>query len=175
MINKMQDEATVRGWFTGRLPEQWTAAGAPQVSVDREEVVVVLALAPPSVAEDAADAERAQALAGRIAGFREDTREQRMAVAREAQHRFGRKVAWGVQCGEQRELFTHLAVPVMTRLRQPERHVLDTLVESGVARSRAHALEWSVRLVGEHSEAWLADLRSAMEQVEQVRGRGPGA
>ena len=36
----------------------------------------------------------------------------------------------------------------MTRLRQPERLVLDTLVAAGVARSRSEALAWSVRLVG---------------------------
>jgi hypothetical protein len=32
-----------------------------------------------------------------------------------------------------------------------------------------------VRLVGEHSEDWLAELRSALEQVQQVRERGPAA
>ena len=53
----------------------------------------------------------------------------------------------------------------MTRLRQPERQVLDTLVEAGVARSRADALGWCVRLVAD-ADTWLADLRSAMEKVE---------
>jgi hypothetical protein len=70
-------------------------------------------------------------------------------------------------------LFTHLAVPVMTRLRQPERQVLDTLVDAGVARSRADALAWCVRLVGKHAEEWLTELREAMEKVEQVRAQGP--
>lgn len=167
------DRTTIRGWFTGRLPQEWTATGPPCVEVDREEVTVTLTVEVPPTSEDAGDAERAQAAAGRIAAFREDTRERRMAIAREAEHRFGRKVAWGVAAGGERELFTHLVVPVMTRLRQPERQVLDTLVESGVARSRAHALAWCVRLVGEHSGEWLAELRTAMEQVEQVRGRGP--
>ena len=50
----------------------------------------------------------------------------------------------------------------MTRLRQPERQVLDTLVDAGVARSRSDALAWSVRLVGEHADEWLAKLRDAM-------------
>ena len=84
-------------------------------------------------------------------------------------------MAWGVVCGGQREIFTHLAVPVMTRLRQPERQVLDTLVEAGVARSRAHALAWCVRLVGDNTEAWLTQLREAMAEVEKVRDAGPGA
>ena len=98
-----------------------------------------------------------------------------MAIAREAEHRFGRKVAWGVQSGGEAQLFTHLAVPVMTRLRQPERQVLDTLVESGVARSRAHALAWCVRLVGDNADAWLDELRQAMQKVRDVREQGPSA
>ena len=61
----------------------------------------------------------------------------------------------------------------MTRLRQPERRVLDTLVDAGVARSRSEALAWCVRLVGEHSDDWLARLREAMGTVEQLRRRGP--
>ena len=91
-----------------------------------------------------------------------------MNVAREAEHRFDRKVAWGVTVGERTELFTHLAVPVMTRLRQPERLVLDTLVAANVARSRADALAWCVRLVGRHTDDWLSDLRSS-----DGRGRPP--
>ena len=70
-------------------------------------------------------------------------------------------------------LFTHIAVPVMTRLKQPERQVLDTLVDAGVARSRSDALAWSVRLVGEHAEDWLAKLRSAMSAVDDLRTQGP--
>jgi hypothetical protein len=100
-----------------------------------------------------------------------------MRIADEAEHRYGRKVAWGVEVGPganpERILFTHIAVPVMTRLRQPERQVLDTLVDAGVARSRSEALAWSVRLVGSNAEAWLGELREAMQQVEQVRAQGP--
>ncbi len=122
---------------------------------------------------DASPAERAAAVEGKVKGFREDTRDRRIAIAREAEHRFGRKVAWGVECDDVRVLFTHLSVPVMTRLRQPQRRVLDTLVEAGVARSRSEALAWCVRLVGKHAEEWLTELRSAMEQVDKVRAQGP--
>ena len=62
---------------------------------------------------------------------------------------------------------------LMTRLRQPDRRVLDTLVDAGVARSRADALVWCVRLVGEHTESWLTELREAMTSVDEVRSRGP--
>jgi hypothetical protein len=175
MTKTSNSEAVVAAWFAERLPVEWTATAAPEVTVDREEITVVLALPGLELAADASDAERAEAAAGRIARFRADTRGRRIEIAREAEHRFRRKVAWGVVVGEQRELFTHLAVPVMTRLRQPERQVLDTLVDAGVARSRAHALAWCVRLVGQNTQAWLSDLREAMEHVERVRAQGPGA
>lgn len=171
MITTESENQTASAWFTGRLPAAWTAE-PPQVSVDREEITVVLTLEPVPLGEDASEVERAEAAAGRISGWREETRQERMSIAREAQARFERKVSWGARLGEQTELFTHLAVPVMTRLRQPQRLVLDTLVESGVARSRADALSWCVRLVGEHREDWLGELRSALEQVRAVRERG---
>lgn len=122
---------------------------------------------------DVSDAEAAEARAGRTKAFREETREQRIAIAREAEHRFDRKVAWGVVVGGRSELFTHIAVPVMTRLRQPQRTVLDTLVDAGVARSRSDALAWCVRLVGQHADDWLAELRAAMSHVADVRTKGP--
>jgi len=166
--------SAVRAWFTGRLPQDWTTPGEPEVVVDREEITVLVTLPDPEPG-DRSEAEQAEVVAGRVQRWREDTREQRIGIAREAEHRFGRKVAWGVRVAGRTELFTHLAVPVMTRLRQPERQVLDTLVEAGVARSRAHALAWCVRLVGQNTEEWLGDLRAAMERVEEVRRQGPGA
>ena len=165
----------IDGWIRGRLPDGWFT-GAAEVRVDREEIYVVGTLAAPEGVEGAPDGPEATGAAqGRISRFREDTREERIAIAREAEHRFGRKVAWGATCGPVTEMFTHLAVPVMTRLRQPERIVLDTLVAAGVARSRADALAWCVRLVGQHTEDWLDQLREAMTSVEQLREQGPSA
>jgi hypothetical protein len=172
MTRQNNARSAVAAWFTQRLPEEWTVTPA-RVTVDREEITVILAVSPPDLDDAASEAEQAEAVAGRIARFREDTRERRISIAREAEHRFGRKVAWGLQVGDRTELFTHLAVPVMTRLRQPERQVLDTLVDAGVARSRAHALAWCVRLVGQNAAEWLGDLQSAMEQVARVRDAGP--
>lgn len=158
-------------WFAGRLPDDWFT-GPPEVSVDREEIIVIGEL-PPLEEEFTDDADRAAAVAGRIARFREQTRETRMQIARQAEHRYQRKVAWDVRLGDAREVFTTLSVPVMTRLRQPERKVLDTLVDAGVARSRSEALAWCVRLVGEHAEEWLDELRRAMQAVDDLRARGP--
>ncbi len=150
-------------WFTGRLPEGWFSS--VDVTVDREEITVIGTLA-----GDPAEGAEAE---GRISRFRADTKAERIAIAEEAEARYGRKVAWGATLGETTVLFTHLAVPVMTRLQQPERRVLDTLVDAGVARSRSEALAWSVRLVGEHAEKWLADLREAMTEVDKLRSQGP--
>jgi hypothetical protein len=171
-MTRAELDEELRGWLTGRLPGDWFSS-RPEITVDREEVVVIGPLDAPDVEKGASDAESAAAAAGRIKAFREQTRDARIAIAREAEHRFGRKVAWGAVCGERRELFTTLSVPVMTRLRQPDRQVLDTLVDAGVARSRSDALAWCVRLVGRNADAWLADLRQALQSVQQVRAAGP--
>jgi len=165
-------EATLRGWFAGRLPDGWFT-GPPAVSYDRDEILVVGTLAEPDTGDADADTARA-ARSARIQGFREDTRAARMRIADEAEVRFGRKVAWGARCGDDEELFTTLSVPVMTRLRIDERRVLDTLVDAGVARSRSHALAWCVRLVSDHEGDWITQLREALVHVERVRAEGPG-
>jgi hypothetical protein len=162
----------LRGWFVGRLPSEWFA-GPPEVSHDRDEILIVGTLAEPELPADASPETRSAALQARIQRFREDTRGQRMRVADEAERRFGRKVSWGAACGDQRHLFTTLSIPAMTRLRMPERKVLDTLVDAGVARSRSHALAWCVRLVADRQEDWLSDLREALKKVEEVRQDGP--
>ncbi len=153
-----------QAWFEGRLPSDWFTS--VDVTVDREEITVIGTLAD-ETADEGAAAE------GRISRFRADTRAQRIEIAEEAQERYRRKVSWGAQLGDTKALFTHISVPVMTRLRQPERQVLDTLVDAGVARSRSEALAWSVKLVGDHAETWLADLRGAMEEVDKLRATGP--
>jgi hypothetical protein len=162
------DRTEVSGWFAGRLPDGWFT-GPVELLIDRDEITVVGELPEP----DAGEGDPSAARIGRIGRFREETREQRMAIADAAQERYGRSVAWGAACGDEREVFTNLSVPVMTRLRQPERLVLDTLVDAGVARSRSEALVWAVRLVGQHADEWLAELRAAMASVEEVRARGP--
>src|ERR671920_151590 len=122
------DLERVRGWFTGRLPEEWKAE-APEVTVDREEITVILTVADlpaDALGADAGDAEREEARAGLVSGFREDTRRRRMTIADEAQRRFDRKVSWGVRLAgipDETSLFTHVSAPVMTRLRQPQRLV----------------------------------------------------
>jgi hypothetical protein len=150
-------------WFRGRLPEAWFSD--IDVRIDREEITVIGTLK-----DDQSTGAEAE---GRIGRFRAETKAERIEIALEAQARYQRKVSWGVRLGDTEALFTHVAAPVMTRLRQPERQVLDTLVDAGVARSRSDALAWSVRLVGEHAEEWLGQLRDAMAEVDKLRAEGP--
>jgi len=161
----LPDATEAADWFAGRIPDEWFT-GDLRVTVDRDEITVVGELPAPGSGE-------AAAAEGRITRWREETRGQRMKIADEAQAKYGRSVAWGARIGETGQLFTHLAVPAMTRLRQSERQVLDTLVDSGVARSRSEALAWCVRLVGQHSDEWLSGLRAAMADVERLRAEGP--
>jgi len=165
------DELT--GWFGGRIPDDWFT-GPPRLRGDRDEVLVVGSLAEPKLDEGAGEPTRAAARSSRIDSFRGETKRKRIAIAQEAERLFGRTVSWGAECGGEEQLFTTLGVPVMTRLRLPERHVLDTLIDAGVARSRSEALAWCVRLVGTNEEAWIRSLREALQGVEAVRARGPG-
>ncbi|PXY21456.1 hypothetical protein [Prauserella muralis] len=165
------DAGDAAAWLSGRLPDDWFT-GEPEVTVDREEIVIVGEL-PPLGATFSDDAAKSAAESGRISRFREETRDRRIEIARQAEQRYRRKVAWGARVGGTTQLFTTHSAPVMTRLRQPERRVLDTLVDAGVARSRSEALAWAVKLVGQHAETWLAELREAMSTVDDLRAKGP--
>ena len=166
----MSESDEIKGWVAGRVPADWYQ-GAPEVTVDREEIVVIGTLKEAKV-EGNEDAQKAAA-AGRVKQHREDTREKRMQISNEAEHRFERPISWGVKIADKTFLFTHLSIPVMTRLRQKERAVLDSLVDAGVARSRSEAVAWCVRLVDQHESDWLKELREAMSKVAQVRSGGP--
>jgi hypothetical protein len=163
------EPSEIAAWFVARLPQDWFN-DEPSVRVDREEILVVGPLRVSGGSDEGSDAVERQ---HRIAAFREDTRERRMAIASEAEVVWGRKVSWGVCCGEQDEHFTTLSTPVMTRLRMDERDVLDTLIEAGVARSRSEALAWCVRLVGHHEADWIARLREAVATIAEARASGP--
>lgn len=169
-----EDRQQIAAWFAGRVPGDWFT-GPPTVDADDDEVLVVGDLAPVELPGGAEEAARTTAEEARIGGFREDSRAHRIRIAEEAEATFGRFVSWGATCGGTTRTFTTATVPVMTRLGLSERAVLDTLVDGGVARSRSEALAWCVRLVGRNEQRWIADLRTAFEQVTEVRDRGPAA
>jgi hypothetical protein len=168
----MNEHDSIVAWFKGEIPNHWFSQPA-EISVDRDEILVIGALPSPGFADTDPPEMRQEACEARLTGFREDSRAERVAIARRAEKRFQRKVSWGARCEDEEQVFTTLASPAMTRLRMSERKVLDTLVDVGVARSRSEALAWCVKLVGQHQESWLAELRDALEQVEAIRARGP--
>ncbi len=165
----MDETTEIRSWLAGRLPQGWFLE-APEVLADRDEILVIGKIEDVTTSEGV---DVATARSGRIKKYREDTREERMRIAAEAQGKFGRHVSWAVRIGDTGELFTHLAVPVMTRLRIRERSILDRLVRSGVVQNRSQAMAWCVKLVGQHTEDWLGELRSAMSKVDELRRQGP--
>ncbi|HET9077697.1 MAG TPA: hypothetical protein VFN68_12260 [Acidimicrobiales bacterium] len=146
-------------WFAANLPAGWGVKDV-EVLADSDEILVVVDLG-------------ARAAEAAIERFREVTRDERVGVALAAEAAFGRKVSWGARHGGQIVFFTTSTVPVMTRLRLPERTVLDTLIAAGLARTRSEALAWCVRLVGENEREWLSELRAAFAAVEEVRRKGP--
>mgnify|MGYP000530610937 CR=1 FL=1 len=170
--HEQQDE--IRAWVLGRIPDGWFTA-PPEVTVDREELLIVGPLADVDLEGGATESAKAAARSARTSRFREETRAKRMRIADEAEHRFAKKVSWGSRIADQTVLYTTVSVPVMTRLRQSERIVLDTLVDAGVARSRSDALAWCVKLVGANQSEWIQGLRDALTHVEKVRAEGPTA
>lgn len=162
----------IRAWFASRIPQAWFV-GPPEITIDGEEILVIGTLPDVELAAGTSEEARAAARVARIDRFREETRDGRVRIAREAEHRFRRKVAWGARCVGELRVFTMLSVPVMTRLRMAERSILDTLVAGGVARSRSEALAWCVRLVGMHQADWIKGLRDALVKVDEIRSKGP--
>lgn len=167
MPTKTWTKEEVASWFAGQVPDEWFIEPV-RVRIDREEIMVIGALAMPQQSDAVAEASR-------IDAFREETRKARIRIAERAEATWGRKVSWGATCGETETAFTTAAVPVMTRLRMDERAVLDTLIGAGVARSRSDALGWCVRMVARHEEEWIGKLREAISGVEAVRNEGPAA
>lgn len=167
-------EQEVSRWFAARVPKAWFT-DAPVVRIDRDEILIVGELAAPNTAGQGVGTDHDIACATHITVFRDATRQERMAIADEAEVLWDRKISWGVQCDGRQLLFTTQSVPVMTRLRLDERAVVDTLIAAGVARSRSEALAWCVRLVGQHQAEWIGQLRAAMATVDDIRADGPQA
>ena len=83
---------SIKGWFAGRLPDGWFKGA--EVTVEDDQIVVLGAL--PEVDLGTTPEQKEGAAAGRIARFREETRGDRIGVAREAEERFHKFVTWGV-------------------------------------------------------------------------------
>ena len=75
------DHSAITAWLHGRIPESWSTVAAPSITIDRDEITIVVSLEVPVLTAAATDADRSEAVDGRIAGYREDTREQRMRIS----------------------------------------------------------------------------------------------
>ena len=170
MAGRQWSTEEVERWFAERVPPSWFAE-RPDVRIDREEILVVGVLRDPCE-QESGEGDPVRRLS-HVDTFRAESRDRRVTIAEAAETIWGRKVSWGVRCGDHEVRFTTTAVPVMTRLRMEERAVLDTLIDAGVARSRSEALAWCVRLVGRHEGDWIAELRTALDAVAEARAAGP--
>jgi hypothetical protein len=160
----------LHSWIQERTPAN-LLAGPPEITIYDDEAVIVLPLVAAELDDELADEERRAAERKLIARHREETRPWRMKLARELQSKLGRSVAWGMRAGESEALFSTRSAPVMTRLGRTERDVLDTLVAAGVADTRSAALAYAVRAFAAEHIDWLAEVREAIAQVDQVRAR----
>lgn len=86
---------SIKGWFAGRLPDGWFSGA--EVTVEDDQIVVLGAL--PEINLGSTPEEKEGAAAGRIARFREETRGERIGIAREAEERFHKYVTWGARLG----------------------------------------------------------------------------
>jgi hypothetical protein len=103
MATHERDE--IAGWFAGRLPDGWFT-GAPSVTTDDKQVLVVGTLDGPRLPEGATAETKAGAEAGRIARFREATRGPRILIAREIERKYEIPVTWGATSGGTTLTFT---------------------------------------------------------------------
>ena len=164
-------EAEVVAWFAGQLQDDWFIEPV-EVIIDRDEILVTGRLPEPASVPDGENTAEIAA-DSRISAFRVDTRDTRIKIARAAQTSWLRSVSWAAQCADLERRFTTKSVPVMSRLHLDQRKTLDTLVETGVARSRSDALGWCVQQVQEHQADWISELEDAMKTVEKIRSKGP--
>jgi hypothetical protein len=160
----------LQSWLQERAPAN-LLAGPPEIAIYDDEAVIVLPLVTVELDDALTDEERRAAERNLIARRREETRPWRIKQARELQLKLGRSVAWGMRAGASEALFSTRSVPVMTRLGRTERDVLDTLVAAGVADTRSAALAYAVRAFAAEHTDWLDEVREAIAQVDQVRGR----
>jgi hypothetical protein len=99
MIEGMDEKefGSIKGWFAGRLPDGWFSG--VDVTIEDDQIVVVGALPDKDLPATSSAEEKEGAAAGRIARFREETRGQRIGIAREAEERFHKYVTWGARLG----------------------------------------------------------------------------
>ncbi|HEX6488214.1 MAG TPA: hypothetical protein VF137_04980 [Candidatus Dormibacteraeota bacterium] len=97
------DVSSIQGWFAGRLPDGWFSGADITIEDDQ---IVVLGKLPEDSLPTGDEAARESFAAGRIARFRDETRGERIGIAREAEERFEKYVTWGAVLGGVTKRFT---------------------------------------------------------------------
>lgn len=164
------NQTELQHWLQAHLPVDLVVK-LPEVRVYPDEIVVILQLSDAGLGREVGEQELMEAEHQLIAERREETRPLRMRLARELQARLNRPIAWGMRVGTSEMLFTTRSAPVMTRLGRAERELLDTLVAAGVAETRSAALAYVVRAFAVEHADWLAEMRQALTQIDEVRAR----
>ena len=162
------DPQELTEWLLNRMPAT-VAASNPEVTIDDDEVLIVLNLNTSGLTGDGEA--RAKAERELIDRRRNETKGLRMAAGRQIGHAYGRAVSWGMRAGGTTELFTNNTAPVMTRLSRDERHVLDTLITAGVANTRSAALGYVVRAFATEHKSWLDEVQDTMARVAGLRDK----
>ncbi len=150
----MHDEEIQR-LISQYLPPE-VQAGPPEIRRYSDEILIILEISQP-VEE--------------IPRLREQTRRNRMRIAREIEQHSGVPVAWGMRAAKHEVLFTTRTVPVMTRLGRAERELLDLLVAVGIADTRSSALAYIARAFAFEHREWIAEARLAVGEMARVRAR----
>ena len=137
-VMRMQQEQIVRDGDCLARPAaaRRLVHGAPEVTADGEEILVIGPLADGGGEDPVERARR----------FREETREPRVLAAELSAATGARSPVGRLRPGA--AAVHHLEPAGDDAAWLPERRVLDTLIDAGVARSRSDALAWCVRLVG---------------------------
>jgi hypothetical protein len=134
---------SIKGWFAGRLPDGWFTG--VEVTLEDDQIVVLGTLPEKDLPATSSPEEKEGAAAGRIARFREETRGERIGIAREAEERFHKFVTWGTRLGGVTKRFNpgggggsagDRRVMIGRWLRRKHRHEAGTPAQSSTSTSQ---------------------------------------
>jgi hypothetical protein len=134
---------SIKGWFAGRLPDGWFTG--VEVTLEDDQIVVLGTLSEKDLPATSSPEEKEGAEAGRIARFREETRGERIGIAREAEERFHKFVTWGAKLGGVTKRFnpgggggsaSDRRVMIGRWLRRRHRHEAGTSAQSSTSTSQ---------------------------------------
>ncbi len=161
------DLASIRKLLLEQLPAS-VLKSEPELTVDGNELLIILHTQTDSLVGEGE--ERQQSERELIESMRNQTRSQRVRLARSIQRTHRLIVSWGMRTGETLQLFTNNStIPVMTRLTREERQVLDALIAARVANTRSAAISYIVRTFATEHQDWLHEVQQVTRHMTQLR------